>query len=111
MFTTYQEMTLDTATYPEARERTINALNYCLMALGGEVGEAQNKFKKILRGDHPLGTVEKLSLALELGDALWYIARAADELGYDLHEVAQMNLDKLRKRQVAGVVRGDGDNR
>ena len=34
----------------------------------------------------------------ELGDALWYIANAADMLGVTLEELATLNIAKLRQR-------------
>lgn len=37
-------------------------------------------------------------IALELGDALWYLTEAAVALGYSLEDVMEMNIKKLRKR-------------
>jgi NTP pyrophosphatase (non-canonical NTP hydrolase) len=51
------------------------------------------------------------ALALELGDVLWYVSVLAGELGFDLQEVAKMNLQKLRDRRERGVLQGSGDNR
>jgi hypothetical protein len=42
---------------------------------------------------------------------LWYVAQVASELGLDLEEIAQQNLDKLLSRQQRGVLSGSGDNR
>ena len=41
-------------------------------------------------------------MAKELGDVLWYVAQLASELGLDLDEIAQANLDKLLSRQQRG---------
>lgn len=75
-------------------------LNYALMGLGGEVGELQNKFKKLLRTAEDLDDVviDVPLLADELGDCLWYVAAVAKELGLTLQEVAAMNLEKLTAR-------------
>lgn len=41
-------------------------------------------------------------LAKELGDVLYYLARAAASLGLTLSQVAQANVDKLRTRYPVG---------
>jgi NTP pyrophosphatase (non-canonical NTP hydrolase) len=50
-------------------------------------------------------------MSKELGDVLWYVAQIASELGLDLDEVAQANLEKLLSRQRRGVLSGSGDDR
>lgn len=67
--------------------------------------------KKFLRGDYDLDGEHKKAIALEIGDVLWYCATLANDLGYSLEEVAQMNLAKLRSRQQRNKISGDGDNR
>lgn len=83
-------------------------LNYSLMGLGGEVGELQNKFKKLLRTAEDLDDVkiDALLLADELGDCLWYVAAVARELGLTLQEIAEMNLAKLAARRAERKVVG-----
>lgn len=107
----YQDRTFDTALYPGANMGTLDAVVYCSLGLG-EVGEVQGKVKKIIRDDgSELTDAHRESIAPELGDALWYLARMAKELGYTLEEIAQMNLDKLASRRARGVVGGSGDYR
>jgi len=90
----YQDRSRGTATYKHNLQ-TIDGLTYSILALGGEVGELQNKLKKAHRaGAKPDVAV----LADELGDVLWYVASTAHELGLTLDEVARQNLDKLQKR-------------
>ena len=47
----------------------------------------------------------------EIGDVLWYCATLARDLGYELDDVAQMNVDKLRSRMQRHIISGSGDNR
>lgn len=99
----YQKDAASTAVYPKD-----TALEYLLLQLASEAGEAAGKLGKALRK----GTVvDPEALALELGDVLWYVANAAREIGYDLSEVAAMNIGKLRDRVERGVIHGDGDKR
>src|SRR5688572_29206236 len=107
----YQEATSRTANYPAAGSGNVMALAYVGLGLG-ECGEVQGKIKKILRDDGGVVTQEKREqIGKELGDVLWYLARASTELGYDLSYLAEMNLDKLDDRKERGVLGGSGDNR
>ena len=109
----YQARCGDTANYPEAGTGLDDAVTYTILGLVGEAGEVADKYKKNLRGDYdndPDFTVQKV-IAAELGDVLWYAARLATEIGLDLSEVAQGNLDKLASRKERGVIKGSGDLR
>lgn len=109
-FDDYQAFTRSTAIYPT--ESKIQALTYLALGLNGEAGEVADKIKKALRDNRGgLTGAVVTDLLKEVGDALWYIARLADELGFDLSEVAQMNVDKLLGRKARGVLGGSGDNR
>jgi NTP pyrophosphatase (non-canonical NTP hydrolase) len=50
-------------------------------------------------------------MAKELGDVLWYVSQLATELGLELDEIADTNLQKLLSRQRRGVLSGSGDER
>jgi NTP pyrophosphatase (non-canonical NTP hydrolase) len=111
-FNYYQQETAKTALYPGAGMGTVEALSYVVMGLGGEAGEILNKVKKILRDDDGIISTEKAKAILdELSDVLWYAARLAEELGGDLGDVANSNLEKLRSRMARGVIKGSGDQR
>ena len=69
------------------------------MGLNGEAGEVIDILKKHIFQGHKLDTEH---IAKELGDCLWYIAVCAKGAGYSLDEIAQMNVDKLRKRYPDG---------
>lgn len=101
-FDEYQDWTDSTAIYPEDK-----ALEYVALGLVNEAGEFAGKVKKIIRGDK----VSQEALAAELGDVLWYLARACTELEVYMSDVAQGNVDKLTDRKERDVIRGDGDNR
>lgn len=82
---------------------------YPVLSLAGEAGEVCGKIGKALRdGEQP---EYKAQVAKELGDVLWNIAAIADDMGYSLEEIAQMNIDKLYGRKARGTLQGSGDNR
>jgi NTP pyrophosphatase (non-canonical NTP hydrolase) len=54
---------------------------------------------------------DKLVLAMELGDVLFYVTRMAHALGYSLEDVAKILVEKLNDRKTRGVLRGQGDER
>lgn len=96
--------------YQKAARRTAiyaDKIIYPALGLCGESGEVAEKIKKYLRD----GTLNDKEVAKELGDVLWYIANLAEDLGYDLAEIADMNLEKLADRANRNVIKGSGDNR
>ncbi|HEY3866485.1 MAG TPA: nucleoside triphosphate pyrophosphohydrolase family protein [Solirubrobacteraceae bacterium] len=103
----YQRLSRSTAQYPRDQ-----ALTYPALGLAGEAGEFADHAKKVIRDDGGEVTAgRRQAMAKELGDVLWYVAQLASELGLDLDEIAQMNLDKLLSRQRRGVLSGEGDDR
>lgn len=101
----YQEMALETAIYPQP-------IIYPTLGLTGEAGEVSDKVKKVLRDNNSIFTEDKKTeIAKEVGDVLWYCATLSHDIGYTLEEIAQMNYDKLRSRQLRGKLHGSGDNR
>jgi len=87
-------------------------LYYPTLGLAGEAGEISNKVKKIMRDDCGVVTDEKREdLIGELGDVMWYLAALATELGIDLDEVAEKNIEKLFSRKERGKLQGSGDDR
>ena len=63
--------------------------------LAEEAGEVLAHIRKHLLQGRPL---DRDAVTLELGDALWCLAIAADTLGVTLDEVARRNVEKLRSR-------------
>lgn len=69
------------------------------LGLTGEAGEVAEVIKKHLFHATPL---DQEALAKELGDCLWYIGAFATVLGLSLDDIAQKNIDKLRRRYPEG---------
>jgi NTP pyrophosphatase (non-canonical NTP hydrolase) len=92
----YQQLALRTAGHREDAQKT---LTNTALGLAGESGEVADLIKKALFHGHPL---DREALYKELGDVLWYLAVMADALGYNLGEIAQANVDKLRARYPEG---------
>ena len=104
-FKEYQTQTKETAIYPKG-------FTYPALGLSGEAGEVAEHIKKALRDDDGKMTPErKEKLKKELGDVLWYLSQLSTELGLDLAEVAQCNLDKLAGRKSKGTLQGSGSDR
>ena len=110
--------------------------SYMLLNLVGEVGEFASKVAKGIRKGHCsiglepniadaydianeptanelwqfFGFEERLEeLKKEAGDILWQLSGLCSVMGWDLEDIAQMNLDKLAARKEAGTIDGDGD--
>jgi NTP pyrophosphatase (non-canonical NTP hydrolase) len=112
-FADYANAAATTIVYPDAGGNLV----YPALKLAGEAGEVAEKVGKLMRdkgysvtNPHILH-VDRLDLAKELGDVLWYISALAFELGYTLEEVAMMNIGKLADRKDRGTLKGSGDNR
>ena len=104
----YQSESRKTALYPDVGSNAI----YPTLGLVGEAGEVADKVKKILRDKKGLFDKEsKDAIKFELGDVLWYISQLSSELGYELEEVANSNLQKLNSRKIRGKIQGSGDDR
>lgn len=109
--------------------------------LVGEVGEFASKIAKMIRKGHanigeefsvfPEGVMCRRpnrlypsriletkvqdvyidELQKEAGDILWQLSGLCYVMGWDLEDIAQLNLDKLASRKERGKIDGDGDNR
>jgi hypothetical protein len=42
---------------------------------------------------------------------LWYITATAEDLGYNLSDIAAINLNKILSRRERNAISGSGDNR
>ena len=91
--------------YQKLAARTINEkltksqqAKHALFGMPAEVGEITGLFQKEMQGHAlDLEAVQK-----EIGDVLWMIAELCTAYEWDLGNIAQMNIDKLRKRYPDG---------
>ena len=111
----YQECAMEHCFYPDA-------VIYPTLGLVSEAGEVADKLKKHFRdgdveevacedGEDELPVELRMTLAHELGDCLFYITAIANDIGYSLEEVAELNLTKLADRSQRGKLTGSGDYR
>jgi NTP pyrophosphatase (non-canonical NTP hydrolase) len=101
-FDAYQDWTDETAIYPPEQ-----GIEYTALGLASEAGEYAGKVKKMIRDKN----YDLEAMAAELGDVLWYVARAAAELDLHLSDIALMNIEKLNSRKERGKLNGGGDDR
>jgi NTP pyrophosphatase (non-canonical NTP hydrolase) len=111
-FDDYQKQAIKTNVYdPEAIDdlmlKTISA-----MGVAGEAGEVLDKWKKlVVYHNGQVTAADKVELAKEMGDVLWYLAVLAEQLGISFDQIAQGNLAKTQSRFKRNTIVGKGDNR
>ena len=105
----YQKKALQTAMY-DKKYKVI----YPALGLGSEAGEVLGGVKKWLNSgdDNQVITEDcRNRIKSEMGDALWYLAVLAEDLGFSLDEVAVTNITKLQLRKEKGALLGDVNKR
>lgn len=100
----YQRLAQRTANTNTPSEKIENGI----LGLCGETGEIADILKKYLYQGHEL---DRAHMIEELGDVLWYCAELAAGLEVDLAEVAERNIDKLRRRYPDGFEAERSKNR
>ncbi len=87
--------------YQELAGRTINRkldniqMEYhALHGMVGEIGEIHSLYQKVYQGHDMDGT----HLQKELGDLLWFIAEFCTANGWNMEDIMDMNIEKLKKR-------------
>ena len=70
-----------------------------ILGLAGEVGECSDLVKKRFYQD---GRDIAEDLKGELGDVFWYLVETITAMGWALEEVAEYNIEKLKKRYPEG---------
>lgn len=91
--------------YQKLAARTINKElcpcekeEHALHGMVGEIGEIHSLYQKKYQG-HP---IEREHLKKELGDLLWFIAEYCTAVGWDLEDIATLNIEKLKARYPQG---------
>lgn len=76
--------------------------------IGEETGELNDIVKKWIFHKKPL---DREHMKKEIGDVCWYIADICHSMGFDLGEIFQMNIDKLKARYPEGFSEQRANNR
>lgn len=109
MFNNYQQKACSTfKPAVELNAEQIHLLDWS-MGLGGESGEVLDIIKHHVF--HKEKALDKMELAKELGDVLWYVSAIATTCGIDLADVAALNSAKLTHRYNNGYSTTDSANR
>lgn len=88
----YQKLAMRTSPCNEQDSGAM--LNHAIFGLTSEAGEVAGIFQKVYQGRE----IDPEHLKKKLGDCCWMIAEACTALGFDLEDVMQTNIDKLKKR-------------
>lgn len=103
----YDNFVKTTKFYPEHRK-----IEYPVLGICGESGEAAEKVKKTIRDyNETFDDERKVALLKELGDILWYVVATAQDMGYSFKDVIDTNMKKVTKRIETNTRQGEGDNR
>lgn len=71
---------------------------HALHGMVGEIGELHSIYQKEYQGH----TIDVLHLQKELGDLLWFIAEYCTVMCWNLDDIMQLNIDKLKARYPDG---------
>ena len=91
--------------YQELAARTIDKkllgyeqVMHSLHGMASEIGELHGIYQKEVQG-HPF---DKDHAKKEVGDILWFVAEYCSAMGWNLEDVMQLNIDKLKARYPEG---------
>jgi len=91
----YQELCKATAKKFESAEKEILTWG---LGIAGEAGDVASCIKKTFAHDND----QKTGIRENIGDALWYAAMICNFFEWDMQEVLDENIEKLRKRYPEG---------
>ena len=98
MLTCDMEYLLSQSLVYEDEQHLGGIFNACL-GLSGEVGEFNDMIKKWVFHEKELDMEHAKK---EMGDVLWYVAMMCESFGWNMDEIMQMNVDKLKARYPEG---------
>ncbi len=88
----YQKLAMRTCNIPYDRKKDM--LRHAVFGLASEAGEVSGILQKEYQGHE----FDNQHIKKELGDCLWMIAEACTALGFEMDDVMQTNIDKLKAR-------------
>ena len=71
---------------------------HALHGMVGEIGELHSLYQKKYQGH----TMSEEHAKKELGDLLWFVAEYCTAVGWDLEDIMELNIEKLRARYPDG---------
>lgn len=89
---------LASRTIPETFKK-VDCIGHALHGMVGEIGELHSIYQKRYQGHTEIGYDH---FKKEVGDLLWFIAEYCTGMGWDLEDIMQLNIDKLKKRYPEG---------
>lgn len=96
---------MDSKEYQKLASRTIpndfteHEMEYhALHGMASEIGEIHGIYQKVYQGHK----IDEEHLKKEVGDLLWFVAEFCSAYWWDLGDIMQMNIDKLKKRYPEG---------
>ena len=104
LFMTFEEYQKEAWALALPQSRNLSYVGWGFVA---EVGEFFGKLAKWVRD----GVLDKQLVRKEIGDLLWFVSALASYYEFDLQEIADENISKLKDRQQRGVLQGNGDTR
>lgn len=96
----YQKLCKNTAQDFENKEKEIMSWG---LGIAGEAGDVAGCIKKTFSHNND----QKQGIKENLGDTLWYIAMICNFFNWDLEEVLEENIAKLKKRYPEGFTHKD----
>lgn len=94
--------------YKDSEHELSPRIDHAVMGIVTEAGELMDAVKRVKIYNAEL---DKVNLAEEAGDLMWYLAILADELGVSFEEIWDKNIRKLKKRFPEKFTEGDAINR